>query len=205
MPAMAQKPHRCGRRTRQPGNRQIRFEGGSQCKSLQSPHVGFHSFEYARWIATRRGATQLSVVAALYGDLYPAWSIGRHNDADGFNQDTDFDGVLDYSYLAPFAVSGVCANGVIACDSGTWTNCTPEQRLDKLCRRQGQSSARRGQRHEAVFLRQYELWKRPVLRNIAIVLKSIGGGVVAAIHHNSSYVISDVKIDGTYAQYFGQI
>ena len=39
------------------------------------------------------------------------------------SQDTDFDGTLDVTQTLPFAVSGVCANGVIACDPGTWSSC----------------------------------------------------------------------------------
>ncbi|HOD72725.1 MAG TPA: hypothetical protein PKO27_17015 [Deltaproteobacteria bacterium] len=120
------------------------------------------------------------------------------------NQDTDFDGVLDYSYLAPFAVSGVCANGVIACDSGTWTNCTPYVWTSYADGRVNLQPAADSDMKQC-FCVNTSCGSGLVLRNIAIVLKSIGGGVVAAIHHNSSrYVISDVKIDGTYAQYFGQ-
>ena len=38
-------------------------------------------------------------------------------------QDTNFDNSFDYSYTAPVRVSGVCGNGVISCDAGTWNNC----------------------------------------------------------------------------------
>lgn len=37
--------------------------------------------------------------------------------------DTDLDGTIDYTYTPPFHISGVCANGVISCDPGTWTTC----------------------------------------------------------------------------------
>ncbi|MEM1409587.1 MAG: hypothetical protein AAGG79_02435, partial [Pseudomonadota bacterium] len=39
------------------------------------------------------------------------------------SQDTDFDGSYDVTQTLPFPVSGVCANGVIACSPGTWTGC----------------------------------------------------------------------------------
>ena len=39
-------------------------------------------------------------------------------------QDTDFDGNTDYAYNVPVIISGVCANGIISCDVGTWDNCT---------------------------------------------------------------------------------
>jgi hypothetical protein len=38
--------------------------------------------------------------------------------------DTTGDGLLDTSTQPPVNVSGVCANGVIACNPGTWNNCT---------------------------------------------------------------------------------
>lgn len=39
-------------------------------------------------------------------------------------QDTNFDGALDVTMSAPAAVSGVCANGVITCNPGTWISCS---------------------------------------------------------------------------------
>jgi hypothetical protein len=39
------------------------------------------------------------------------------------SQDTNFDGTLDASQTLPFAVSGICSNGVIACNAGSWTGC----------------------------------------------------------------------------------
>lgn len=41
-------------------------------------------------------------------------------------QQTDFSlapGTFDYAYTLPDKVSGVCANGFIACDPGTWNSC----------------------------------------------------------------------------------
>ena len=43
------------------------------------------------------------------------------------SQDTNFDGNLDYTFQVPFPVSGICANGVITCSPGTWTNCRTYQ------------------------------------------------------------------------------
>ncbi|MBI5642606.1 MAG: hypothetical protein HY954_03925 [Deltaproteobacteria bacterium] len=38
-------------------------------------------------------------------------------------QDTDFDENPDYTYVPPTDISGVCSNGVVSCDEGTWKNC----------------------------------------------------------------------------------
>src|SRR6266542_3254651 len=39
------------------------------------------------------------------------------------SQDLDTDGTFDYVYTLPRPVSGVCGNGYIACDLGTWNHC----------------------------------------------------------------------------------
>ncbi len=39
-------------------------------------------------------------------------------------QDLDFDGVFDATYISPWIASGVCANGIISCNAGTWDNCS---------------------------------------------------------------------------------
>lgn len=38
-------------------------------------------------------------------------------------QDKDLDGTVDVSYTVPKHISGVCANGFVSCNSGTWDNC----------------------------------------------------------------------------------
>jgi hypothetical protein len=43
------------------------------------------------------------------------------------SQDLNFDGLFDYNYQVPFPASGICANGIISCDAGTWDNCTAYQ------------------------------------------------------------------------------
>jgi hypothetical protein len=40
------------------------------------------------------------------------------------HEDTTMSGTPSYVYNVPFSVEGVCANGVIHCDPGTWNNCT---------------------------------------------------------------------------------
>jgi len=39
-------------------------------------------------------------------------------------QDTNLDGVIDYSLYAPVPrISGVCADGLVACNAGSWDGC----------------------------------------------------------------------------------
>jgi len=39
------------------------------------------------------------------------------------SQDLNTDGVIDNVHTVPALVSGVCANGFISCDAGSWANC----------------------------------------------------------------------------------
>ncbi len=118
------------------------------------------------------------------------------------SQDTDFDGVLDYSYQAPFLVSGVCANGIISCDAGLWSHCTTYRWV-------ADGSGRASLQETLInnlagcFCINNSCGSNLAFNDMAI--KTIGGGIVAAVHQqNSRYVVSDVKVDGMVAQYFGQ-
>lgn len=42
-------------------------------------------------------------------------------------QDLDLSGTFERSYSVPQKASGVCANGIIVCDPGTWSNCLPQR------------------------------------------------------------------------------
>jgi len=120
------------------------------------------------------------------------------------SEDTDWDGVLDYAYQVPFPVSGICANGVISCNPGTWTNCTPYAWTSD---NQGKASLAPALDSDMMscFCVNATCGANLVFRNLAVVFKTLGGGIVAAIHRNNTrYVISDVQIDGAYARYFGQ-
>jgi len=61
-----------------------------------------------------RVALDLTIVPGAAGDV----------DSLVLKQDLNLDGAMDNTILAPFIVSGVCSNGVISCDAGTWSNCS---------------------------------------------------------------------------------
>lgn len=119
-------------------------------------------------------------------------------------QDTNFDGSYDYSFGVPVLVSGVCANGIISCTAGKWTGCKfykwmangsrvglLESSLEKL---------------GGCFCINNSCGYNLVLRNLPIVLKTLGGGIVGAIQAvNPKSAVSDVKIQDTSIYYYGQI
>jgi hypothetical protein len=119
-------------------------------------------------------------------------------------QDIDLDGSVDYSYQVPFLVSGVCANGVISCDGGSWLNCRHYSwQVDSEMR---------------IYLEEVSLTElggcycinndcgnNLVWSNLAVVLKDLGGGVAGAVQaKDPKYAVTDVRIDGTSITYYGQ-
>ena len=106
-------------------------------------------------------------------------------------------------YRPPFPVSGICANGVIACDPGTWNNCRSlmwQSSLEKISLSEVPSSRLGGcscinNSCGANLFRQ----------NISRVLGDIGGGIVGAVQEkNPSLAITDAKVVGDSLVYFGQ-
>lgn len=75
---------------------------------------GSQTFDVQAPCPSSAALLDLSVAAGTTGDIQTLT----------LNQDTDMNGTRDYNYSAPFQVSGVCENGVIACTPGTWTNCS---------------------------------------------------------------------------------
>jgi hypothetical protein len=131
---------------------------------------------------------------------------GATGDIDTFivSQDTTFSGNLNYTYEVPFPVSGLCANGVIACTPGRWTNC---QTYEWTCNASGEVSL-------AVvplttlggcFCVNNSCGTNLVFDNTQTIMNVIGGGVAGAIQTTDTrYAISNVVIDGMDATYYGQ-
>ena len=120
------------------------------------------------------------------------------------SQDTNFDGNLDYTYEVPFPVSGLCANGVIACNPGTWSNCQTYQWASDSSGRVSLQvvplTALGG-----CFCVNNSCGTNLVFANTPTIMNVIGGGVAGAIQKNDPrYAISNVVIDGMDATYYGQ-
>jgi hypothetical protein len=117
-------------------------------------------------------------------------------------RDTDLSGAYDQIFNVGAPISGICANGVISCDPGTWSQCRPFA-----------WSAESGQ----LSLRQVELTQLAgcycvnnscgtnlVWGNMASVLKDLGGGVVAALTSADPRIgVAQASIDGPVIRYSG--
>jgi len=118
-------------------------------------------------------------------------------------QDTDLDGKADYSYSLPMAPSGVCANGVIVCEAGSWKNCkyfrweAPGGRV-KLA---PTPTVELG----GCYCINNSCISNLALRNLTQILRDLGGGTVGAVvASDAKYAITDAKVENTTITYFGQ-
>jgi len=120
------------------------------------------------------------------------------------NQDIDMDGNTDNVFSVPFPVSGICANGVISCDAGTWGNC-------RYFRWEADSSARIGLVATAIsnlggcYCINASCGNNLAQGNMTTVLKDLGGGVAGAVQAvNRKFAVTDVKQEGPVITYYGE-
>ncbi|HPV54268.1 MAG TPA: hypothetical protein PK793_09445 [Syntrophales bacterium] len=120
------------------------------------------------------------------------------------SQDLDMDGNTDFVFSVPFPVSGVCANGIISCQAGTWGNCS-------YYRWNADSSARVGLATAAIsnlggcYCVNASCGSNLVQGNLSTVLRDLGGGVSGAVQAvNRKYAVTDVKEEGSTITYYGQ-
>ncbi|MCL4492153.1 MAG: hypothetical protein M1510_09680 [Nitrospirae bacterium] len=121
------------------------------------------------------------------------------------NEDTNMDGTSDYAYQAPFPVSGVCANGVISCGIGTWSNCNYYKWVADESYRVTLQDAGGIVNVGGCYCVNNSCGSNLVWNNLSMVLKDLGGGVAGAVSaKNAKFTISNVQIDGTSIIYYGQ-
>ncbi len=120
------------------------------------------------------------------------------------SQDLDFDGIPDHSYTFPQVVSGVCANGVISCDSGTWNGCTPYTWQAGPSGQVSLSSAFITDLGGCYCINN-SCGSTLVWDNLGLVLKQLGGGAVSAVQaQNPQFMVTEVKVDGPTITFYGQ-
>ena len=119
-------------------------------------------------------------------------------------QDTNLDGQMDYQYNMPFPVSGICGNGVIQCDGGTWRNCkywkwvTDNQ--GKLNIQQTDLTKMGG-----CYCINNSCGNNVAWANLPLILKDLGAGATGAIMSaNPKYSITDVKVSDAEITYYSQ-
>ena len=122
-------------------------------------------------------------------------------------QDTDFDGTFDSSYTSPYPVSGVCANGFISCDPGTWNNCRYFTWQADSGKRISIAELSSIQDLGGCFCINNSCGGSLVWRNLDTILGDLGGGIVAAIQTSDPHcTVTRVNVDTNdmMISYYGQ-
>ena len=120
------------------------------------------------------------------------------------NQDTDFDGQTDHICNLPVKISGVCANGIISCGTGTWGNCAYYKwKADD-------NMAVSIQQQDSIedlatcYCINTSCDSHLVNDNPGVILKDLGTGITAAIQAgNPRCVITDVLVEADSISYYG--
>ena len=125
--------------------------------------------------------------------------------------DKNMDNILDSVYSQPI-VSGICANGFIKCDAGTWNNCKDyEWRVNgninlrptltpKLI-----TSALQGDLLKSCYCVNNSCGSGLLINNFKTIIKDLGSGIANAFQKvNPYYTISGVEGSGPLIRFFGQ-
>ncbi len=131
--------------------------------------------------------------------------VGSTADTDiTVEQDTDFDGIYDYT-LAVNGISGVCADGFIICQAGTWNGCVYYKWLaDTTSLNIGYVGVADIRYLKSCYCINQSCDSRSTL-DLSGILQDLGGGVVGALQKvHDKYAVSSVKIQNGAIFYYGQ-
>lgn len=121
------------------------------------------------------------------------------------SRDKDMDGAFDTTSSLPVPVSGICANGILSCDPGTWANCRAfrwdvdgAQDL-KLTEVQMPELA-------GCYCINTSCGSNLVFGNLPTVLKDLGGGMVGALTTAFPAIgVTEARINGPVIDYVGAL
>jgi hypothetical protein len=118
-------------------------------------------------------------------------------------QDTDFDGSFDRTSTLPVPVSGLCANGIISCQPGTWNQChsfkweVDASRVLKLSEVALPDLA-------GCYCVNNSCGTNLVWGNLAEILKDLGGGMVGALTTLDPRIgVAQAQVNGPVIDYVG--
>ncbi len=119
-------------------------------------------------------------------------------------QDTTLSGSYNYSYNAPVRASGICANGIISCDAGTWNNCNYYQWTVNSSNQSSLAQVPAIQQLAGCYCINNSCGIS-AMTDLNIILHDLGTGVANAIQgNNPQYVITGSKVQDTTVSYYGQ-
>ncbi len=146
-------------------------------------------------LACQKTATLIEVLVqpASSGDLASV-QIAR---------DTDFDGTVDSRINLPVPVSGICANGVISCQPGTWNQCN-YFRWDMDMARNLKLTQVDMPQLAGCYCINNSCGTNLAWGNMASVLGDLGGGMIGALTTADPRIgVAQAVIDGPSIRYVG--
>ncbi|ODT94340.1 MAG: hypothetical protein ABS86_00240 [Sphingobium sp. SCN 64-10] len=146
-------------------------------------------------LACQKSATMLELLVqpGATGDI-THMSIAR---------DSDLDGSFDQNMTLPVPVSGICANGIVSCDPGSWNNCTPFQ-WDVASSGSLKLSQVPLTDLSACYCVNASCGSNLVLGNLNSVLKDLGGGIIGALTTADPRIgVAHASTEGPVIRYVG--
>ena len=118
-------------------------------------------------------------------------------------RDTDLDGSFDRVSTLPVPVSGICANGVIACQPGSWNACNYHRWNVDVSGDLGLAAAEMAEL-AGCYCVNNSCGANLVMDNLPSVLKDLGGGAIGALtSHDPRLGVAEARINGPLIQYVG--
>lgn len=119
------------------------------------------------------------------------------------SRDKDLDGTFDSSSTLPVPISGICANGVISCQPGTWNHCH-SFRWDLDSAKDLKLTEVDMPELAGCYCVNNSCGNNLVFGNLASVLKDLGGGMVGALTTAfPSIGVAEALINGPVIDYVG--
>lgn len=119
------------------------------------------------------------------------------------SRDKDLNGSFDQTLTLPMPVSGICANGVISCQPGTWNGCS-FYRWDVDAARALKLTAVDMPKLAGCYCINNSCGTNLAWGNMASVLRDLGGGMIGALTTaDSRYGVAEAVIDGPAIRYVG--
>ena len=118
-------------------------------------------------------------------------------------RDTDLDGSFDHMSTLPVPVSGICANGIISCQPGSWNACsfyrwTVDASGDLRLATAPMTEL------AGCYCVNNSCGANLVMGNLPSVLKDLGGGAVGALtSHDPRIGVAEARINGPLIEYVG--
>lgn len=116
--------------------------------------------------------------------------------------DLNLDGTPDSTISPARPVSGVCANGLVSCDAGTWNNCTAWSWVATASQINLQTVGMR--QLKGCYCINNSCGSSLSWSNLGLILSDLGSGAAQAIQKvYPNYVISSTSNNGAQVEFFG--